>query len=616
MSTLRLSLTEATEPDAATFDLTGQAAVIGRDGDADLVVAESSVSGRHARFVPAGRGYTFVDLGSTNGSVLVRDGVASPCAANVPVPLGAGDTLLLGDRSRPVTVHVTAADGAPALTTTQRTVIAHAPLVDLLAPAGLGELASLAARVMTVSTPSALAALGLELAARVAPNAGLRGVALWGPHLAATAGTPIPQGLVEAAMNGLTRAEILSDQSNLPLPQTSSLAEHGTRAALVVPLVTRGALSWGLLYAASPLGPEAFPPRAVDEAAIGGSLLALGASELSRRLEADLRSTALITENRRLAGDAPEPIGRAKVFTDVLRMATQVAATDVPLLFQGETGTGKEVFARHVHRMSLRATKPFVAFNCAAIPEHLIESELFGYQRGAFTGANIDRRGLFEEAHQGTLFLDEIGEMPALMQAKLLRVLQDGEVRRLGANKPVHVDVRVISATHRDLPKRVAEGTFRADLMYRLNAVTLHLPALRDRGDDVVLIAHVLLSRAAAQCRKQIPGFTPEALWALSSYAFPGNIRELDNELLRAAALTPDGDPIGPEVFSDALRSNAPTPVTTGTHPSLKDAVAQAERRAIEAALSQAQGNVSEAARLLGVTRPGLYKAMERLQLR
>ncbi len=613
MSTLRLTLTEAGEPDPATFELSGQTAVIGRDVDADLVVAETSVSGRHARFVPAGRGYAFVDLGSTNGSLLVRDGQATPCIANTPVPLVDGDTILLGDRTRPVTLHIRALTAAPKLPT-QRTVIAQAPLVDLLTP-GLSELASLAARVMTVPSAAALAELGLELAARIAPAASARGVALWGPGVVASAGEPIPKGLLDAAP-GLTHAEILSDQSIVPLPQTHSLVQHGARAALVVPLVTRASLSWGVLYVASPLGPAAFPPRAVDEAAIGGSLLALGASELSRRLEADLRSAALASENRRLAGDVPEPVGRAKVFTDVLRMANQVATTEVPLLFLGETGTGKEVFARHVHRKSLRAERPFVAFNCAAIPEHLIESELFGYQRGAFTGATVDRRGLFEEAHQGTLFLDEIGEMPALMQAKLLRVLQDGEVRRLGANKPVHVDVRVISATHRDLPKRVAEGTFRADLMYRLNAVTLHLPALRDRGDDVVLIAHVLLSRAAAQCRKQIPGFTPEALWALSSYAFPGNIRELDNELLRAAALTPDGEPIGPEVFSDALRANAPMAVTPGTQPSLKDAVAQAERRAIEAALSQAQGNVTEAARLLGVTRPGLYKAMERLALR
>ncbi len=266
----------------------------------------------------------------------------------------------------------------------------------------------------------------------------------------------------------------------------------------------------GLLYAASPLGPAAFPAHAIDQAAIAGSLLALGAAELSRRLAAEARIDALASENRRLQQGADiDPIGRSKVFTDVVKMARQVAATDVPLLVQGETGTGKEVLARFVHKASLRAGKSFVAFNCAAIPENLIESELFGYQKGAFTGAVSDRKGLFEEAHGGTLFLDEIGEMPALMQAKLLRVLQDGEVRRVGANKPVHVDVRVISATHRDLAKMVADGSFRADLVYRLNAITLRLPPLRDRGDDIALIAHVLLSRAAAQCRKQIRDLRP-----------------------------------------------------------------------------------------------------------
>jgi len=626
MTSLRLTVTEATEPEPASFHLIGQELVVGRDESAELFVAEASVSSRHGRFAPTSSGYTYTDLGSTNGSALIRAGNAPVgCAAGEALPLLPGDVLLLGDRARAVAIRIDAVEVARAPTAT-RTVIAHAPLVDLLTRSSAGELASLSARVMTVATADALAAEALVFLAELAPNAATRGVAFWGPGVAARAGDPIPRGLVETAMaaGGLAQAELLSEGSLVPLPQTASIATQGTRAALLIPIATRVAkstasLSWGLLYAASPLGLAAFPVHAVEHAAIAGSLLALAASELSRRLAAEARAAALASENQRLQlGAEVDPIGAAKVFTDVVRMARQVAATDVPLLLQGETGTGKEVLARFVHKASLRSDKPFVAFNCAAIPENLTESELFGYQKGAFTGAVNDRKGLFEEAHGGTLFLDEIGEMPALMQAKLLRVLQDGEVRKVGANKSVHVDVRIVSATHRDLARLVGAGGFRADLMYRLNAVTLRLPPLRERGDDIALIAHVLLSRAAGQCRKQIPGFAPDALWALSTYSFPGNIRELDNEILRATALTSDGQPITASVFSEALKTSAPASlaVQPGGVVALKDAVAQAERRAIEAALAHTAGNVTEAARLLGVTRPGLYKAMERLDLR
>ncbi len=640
-ATLRLVVSESAEPEPATFLLRGQELVVGRDEDVDVVVVEPSVSGRHGRLAPAGAGYVYTDLGSTNGSALMRaGGVAEVCAPGVPAMLGPGDVLLLGDRVRAVTMRVEAVAapvGAGAVAAVSgRTVVARAPLADLF---GVGRkagdtasLASLAARVMTVPSAGALAEEALAFLGALTPSAAQRGVALWGPGVMARAGEAVPSGLAEAAMagGGLEQAEVLSEGSATPLPETASLVSAGTRAALVVPLMTRvGAgdggsargLSWGILYAASPLGAAAFAGPVLEHAAIAGALVALGAAELARRVEREARAAALAEENARLQVEraaAAVPIGRAKAFVEVVKMAGQVAAADVPLLITGETGSGKEVLARYVHRASRRDKGPFVAFNCAAIPENLIESELFGFVKGAFTGAAGDRKGLFEEAHGGTLFLDEIGEMPPLMQAKLLRVLQDGEVRRVGANKPVHVDVRVISATHRDLAALVGEGRFRADLMYRLNAVTLKLPPLREREDDVALLAHVFLSRAAAQCRKSFPGFSPDALWALTTYRFPGNIRELDNEILRAAALTPDGEPIAAAVFSEALRQSAPAALSIpadGVVP-LKDAVARAERVAIERALEHAAGNVAEAARLLGVTRPGLYKAMERLGLR
>ncbi|PKN54014.1 MAG: hypothetical protein CVU56_28760, partial [Deltaproteobacteria bacterium HGW-Deltaproteobacteria-14] len=315
-----------------------------------------------------------------------------------------------------------------------------------------------------------------------------------------------------------------------------------------------------------------------------------------------------------------EPIGQSAPFLAAVGLARSVAGADVPVLIHGETGTGKEVLARNLHLWSRRAAKPFVAFNCAAVPEALIESELFGHVRGAFTGAGADRKGLFEEADGGTIFLDEIGEMPAVMQAKLLRVLQDGEVRRVGASRPSMVDVRVVSATHKDLVALVAEGRFRADLMYRLNAVTLRIPALRERGDDVALLAHFLLGRACDQARKRVPGFAPDALWALSRHGFPGNVRELENEILRAVALTPEGEPIRAAAFSERVADRAPPRVPARALSdgpiTLKDAVTDTERRVIEGALARTGGNVSQAARDLGLTRPGLYKVMERLGMR
>jgi len=383
--------------------------------------------------------------------------------------------------------------------------------------------------------------------------------------------------------------------------------------------LSAGGVAWGALYAASPLGALVFSPELVRELAIAGPLVALAAAQLAVRREALARGEALDAENRRLRGDALDPIGHSAAFVQAVTLARQVAGADLPVLLLGETGTGKEVLARAIHRWSARARGPFVAFNCAAIPESLIESELFGHVRGAFTGALGDRKGLFEEAHGGTVFLDEIGEMPATMQAKLLRVLQEGEVRRVGASKPARVDVRVLSATHRDLAQAVAEGRFRADLMYRLNAVTLRLPALRERGDDVTLLAHVLLSRAQATARKRVAGFAPDALWALSMHRWPGNVRELDNEVLRAVALTPEGEPVRAKAFSEALQGGVPAPLapSRGAAPlPLKEVVARAERLAIEEAITRANGNVSEAARLLEMTRPGLYKAMERLGIR
>lgn len=368
------------------------------------------------------------------------------------------------------------------------------------------------------------------------------------------------------------------------------------------------------------------PPRRGQAASSRGereereALLSLAAEGWSRRAEDEHRrrlehEVASLKRGRPSAG-AIEPIGFHPSFLAAVETCRRVAPTDLPVLILGETGTGKEVLARLVHRSSRRADGPFVAFNCAAVPESLMESEMFGHVRGAFTGATSDRPGLFEAADHGTLFLDEVGEMPPPLHAKLLRVLEDGEVCRVGSTRAVRVDVRVVSATHRDLPALAATGEFRQDLLFRLNTIQVRISPLRERGSDRQVLAHHLLAAACARMARHIPGFTAEALAAIERHDFPGNVRELENEVARAVALTPEGQPIRPEAFSEGLRARALVGADPDAGGTLDAVVTRAQREAVKAALARTGGNVTQAARDLGVTRAGLYKLMDRLGIR
>ena len=606
--------------EGAVFLLTGQDAILGRDESCDLVIESPTVSGRHGMLRAGALGYDYTDLDSRNGSALVRGGApAAALPGGSATPLGPGDVLLLGAADTPVRIRIEAGT-APflALPAMERTVLARAPLSDLLSGAPDG-LVALAARALAAQDGDALAESALAFLAAVLPQADGRAVLITGAGLSARAGDPLPAGLSREAAS--RREVVLFEQQGERLPMTESIARSGMRAAVVAPLYAGE--SWhGLLAAWTSRGPTAIPTSSLSQMGVAASLLALAAGMLTVRRQGDEARRRLADENQRLRGGPeperthPEPIGSAPGFLEAVALCRTVAPASVPVLILGETGTGKEVLARAVHRWSPRAKASFVAFNCAALPESLLESELFGHVRGAFTGAGTDKKGLFEEAHGGTIFLDEIGELAPSMQAKLLRVLQDGEVRRVGATRSTVVDVRVVSATNRDLRTRVEQGQFRADLLYRLNAVTVRIPALRDRGDDVTLLAHHLLGRAARKARKKLPGFAPEALWALASYEFPGNVRELENEVVRAVALTDEGHAIRPEAFSEAIAERRPADAPSSAPRTLHEAVSAAERQAVESAIGRPGGNVSAAARELGLTRPGLYKVMERLGLR
>ncbi len=627
----------AAASEAASFRLSGRDALLGRDGTCDVVVEHPTVSSRHGLLRAAEGGYTFVDLGSRNGSaVKPLDGPARALEAGEELLLQPGMALLLGGAEDPVRIDVRAAadpfapstivpgtPSGPAPRGRERTIIAAQPLSDLFVAAP-DALAGLAASAIASGDAEGLADAALAFLRDLLPHAEGHAVLLAGAGFTAEAGDNAPASLEAKAIDG-DEVVLYEQGDGADLPVSESVVRAGIQAAVVAPLRAGGA-AHGHLLAWSSLGAAALPTGSLQQLAIAAPLVALAASALALRLQGEAAHRRLAEENERLrdgasTGRALEPIGSSRSFVDAVELCRSVASADVPLLLLGETGSGKEVLARGVHRWSRRAGKPFVAFNCAAIPENLIESELFGHVRGAFTGATVDRQGLFEEADGGTIFLDEIGEMPALMQAKLLRVLQQGEVRRVGASKTRQVDVRVVSATHRDLPALVAEGSFRADLMYRLNAVTVRIPPLRERRSDIPLLAHHLLGRASATARKTVSGLSPEAIAALLAWDWPGNVRELENEMLRAVALTTEGTAIRPRTFSPAIAGLDTDPVAGApSHPgaevTLREAVETAERATISAALDRAEGNVSAASRQLGLTRPGLYKVMERLGLR
>ena len=316
-------------------------------------------------------------------------------------------------------------------------------------------------------------------------------------------------------------------------------------------------------------------------------------------------------ESLELKYDYSSIVGRSPAMLEVFRLMDLVTDTDYPVLVCGESGTGKELVARAVHRNGPRGEKPFVSQNCAAITETLLESELFGYEKGAFTGADRRKTGLFEQAHGGTLFLDEIGDMEPTMQKKLLRVLQEGEIRRVGGRETIPVDVRIISATNADLAELIEKGRFREDLYYRLKVMTIRLPPLRERREDIPLLARSFLARIAEERGEPRKEISPEALRVLVAYPWPGNVRELRNEMQRLALVS--GEIIRKEDVADL---EASPPPARGRTPSFRGrTLEEIEREAILAAVEEAGGNKALAARMLNIPRRTLYNRLKKYGL-
>jgi two-component system response regulator PilR (NtrC family) len=312
--------------------------------------------------------------------------------------------------------------------------------------------------------------------------------------------------------------------------------------------------------------------------------------------------------------------GESQAMQQVRAMIDRLARSQAPVYISGESGSGKERAARLIHGLGPRADKPFVGVNCGAIPENLMESEFFGYRKGAFTGAESDRDGFFQAAHGGTLFLDEVADLPLPMQVKLLRAIQEKRVRRVGDTQEVSVDVRIVSATHQSLKDRVDDGRFRQDLFYRLNVIELKMPALRERRDDIEELAVGILDRLSVEAGMRTPHLTGRAVQALRAYSFPGNVRELENILERALALALgdeiDIDDLNLEPVASEMPNAKSAPGGPSASEALQDYLDHVERKAIVEALGKTSGNRTAAARVLGVTFRSLRYRMERLGMK
>jgi Nif-specific regulatory protein len=562
---------------------------IGRDADLEVVLADSKVSRHHATILCDASGWAVIDAESRHGTYVNGERV-------VRHALRDGDDLQIGSTHLRFEYAEGASEVALRFTTTEPPA---RPDDRLRVFYHLAE--------ATAAIDDSDAALRRALAAIVAVLGCDRGVIALGdqPRTLRRAAEVQARDLVIARV--VLDAALLRGESVLLRGASGQTFDRqGVRSAMAAPLRSRDR-TLGLVYVDDRGRADRFEPDDL-ELLVAVARLAGVIVDVSARYE---RAVALV-EVAQQERVAPELIGRCAGILHVRREVERFAATELPIHLAGESGVGKELVARAVHAMSARSAGTFVAVNCAALPDGLLESELFGHVRGAFTGADKARRGKLALADRGTLFLDEVADLSLAAQAKLLRVLEDGEVVPVGSEQATRVDLRVVSASHKDLQRAVIDGRFRQDLYYRLVGAEIAIPPLRDRGDDVLELAENFLARIR-QKRAAPSRFSADAVTAMRGYRWPGNVRELRHAVERAAAIA-TGDAI--EAGDLALRPSAPAnpaePAAAGTLAARFAALAAAERRFAEEAMAKAGGNVSEAARLLGITRIMLKRRLDR----
>jgi len=626
----------------STYFLTEAEVRVGRDPSNSLAISDLSLSRRHCLFCQEEDGYKIRDLDSRNGT-FVNGGVVSERRLNHGDQISVGESvfvfLLKEDTDEGIMGAVEFDDHVTQATAQIRPqdVLYLQPeriLKELPATSRLGRnlnaLLKISRIVHSISNLDQLQAQILELIFEAVPAE--RGAilldgqgtekfsSLFAHPGSATIGAAKPgsakPGEPLRVSRTITRQVMEKGVAILGadvpasrgLSGVESLVTFNVRSLLCVPLTVFQRVI-GCIYLDTTTSSTRFDKDHLELVASMAGISAV-ALENARRLQ------WLEQENLRLAAEINlqhNMVGEGSLMKDVYRFLSRVAPTDSTVLVSGESGTGKELVARAIHRNSPRASRPFVAINCAAIPEGLLESELFGYERGAFTGATAQKKGRLEMADGGVVFLDEIGELVPALQVKLLRVLQEREFERLGGSRPIAVDIRLIAATNKDLGDAVKTKTFREDLYYRLNVVSLVLPPLRERREDIPILAEYFVSKFAAKCKVRAKKISAEAMAGLMNYDWPGNVRELENAIERALVLGVS-DAIRPEDLPESVLEKDPAPGAEEAKYHM--AVKQLKKHLILTALEEAKGNYTEAARILGVHANYLHRLVRNLDLR
>ena len=601
----------------ATFAIDEEPLVIGRETAATVCIADASVSRRHSKIEKKGDAFVITDLESLNGT-FVND---VPVRSRV---LEHGDRVRIGDSQFLFLAHEGEAISKSSDVNFEETKVISGSTVQIrfdhaiyLMGRDLSALMKVSTTINSIRGLDDLLERLLELLFEVVPaqrgaivltNEGSFETSLvfgldraHGKDRAVTVSRTIVQQVLRDGV-----ALLANDGVSEWTQATDSLISTGAHSVMCVPLLLLNR-ELGVLYLDTTFPRDQFNNDHLKlVTAISG--IAAVAIENARQFE------WLETENERLLSDVNvehNMIGEAAAMQRVYHFISKVAPTDATVLISGESGTGKELAARAIHRNSKRAQKSFMAVNCAALNESLLESELFGHEKGSFTGALAQKKGRLEIADGGTIFLDEIGELTPPLQVKLLRVLQEREFERVGGTVTIKVDLRVIAATNKNLEEAIEAGEFRQDLYYRLNVVSLEMPPLRDRREDIMLLANYFADKYGTRCNRKLKGFSPEARTCLMSYDWPGNVRELENAIERAVVLG-TADQILAEDLPEALLEREGTVAAPANY---HVAVAQTKKQIILDAMDQAAGNFAAAARLLGVHPTYLQRLVRNLNL-
>lgn len=622
-------------PDAGrVYVLVEAEAMIGRDLDNTVCLTDGKVSRKHARVFSSGGVWQVEDLGSRNGTFVdgQKASDAAPLRSLSTIRVG-GTTLQFVDSRLPQalsdeekvpvtgdTVEIPIASAAgfslakeerDAAALSQANTRLHALLgfaEKLAETVGVGDL--MGAAVESVSQTLAPARVIPILAES---DRKLRPWFAEGTRFASMKDLPISTSVVRHSLERKV-ALLISSSARDPSARSPSIAAHRIQTAVAVPLLAGGGRelpALGVLYADRTTPADDFEREDLEWLIAFGAVFARRL-ETVRVLERANKSLAVLDRELRREHQI---LGKSPAIGKVLDLIERAAATAATVLVQGESGSGKELVARTLHRLSVRRDGPFEAVNCAALAEGVVESELFGHVKGAFTGAAQDRLGRFELADGGTLFLDEIGELPEPVQAKLLRVLEDGRVRRVGDTRDRQVDVRLVAATHRDLAEEVKKGSFREDLFFRLNVLSIRVPPLRERVEDLDLLCASFLERFSDACGKRVRKLAPEARDLMRRYPWPGNIRELRNTVERMVVLSDreilEASDLPPEIR--AGKAGAAPAGGEGFPPDLS--LDEVEERHIRSVLASVQGNRSRAAEKLGIDRSTLYAKLRKYRI-